>query len=87
MQRLHEKSFTLLHANHFYTYEKCCTDTIEGQRFHRRREKFVELMVSRGAVVHFDIKQIEGTGRAGAISHESVLFSNKGPLIMITTLL
>lgn len=58
--------------DHVYSYEKCCTDTVEGQRFHHRRLKFVEQMVGRGAEVHFDIKAIEGTGRSGAVGRKQV---------------
>ncbi|CAD7970933.1 unnamed protein product [Amoebophrya sp. A120] len=54
--------------DHIYTYEKCCTDTIEGQRFHHQRLLFIEDMVARGAKVDFEIRQIEGTGRSGAVN-------------------
>ncbi|CAD7967787.1 unnamed protein product [Amoebophrya sp. A25] len=54
--------------DYIYTYEKCCTDTIEGQLFHHKRLLFIEDMVKKGAKVHFEIRQIEGTGRSGAVN-------------------
>jgi len=65
--------------DHLYSYEKCCTETVEGQRFHHRRLKFIDLMVERGATVTFDIRQIEGTGRSGAVS---IVSTKKGEKVL-----
>ena len=54
--------------DHVFTYEKCCTDTVEGRLFHSRRVEFIKEMVRKGAKVSFEIKQIEGTGRSGAVA-------------------
>eukprot|EP00392_Amoebophrya_sp_AT5.2_P003979 g3984.t1 len=46
--------------DHIYTYEKCCTNTIEGQRFHHQRLVFISDIVAR---VEFEIRQIQAIAR------------------------